>query len=592
MTYYADYKHIKVKITLDYGYNSKGETLSLNYGTTINHNTRAPKQEHYDFAGWKDKKTGIAVTSFELTKTCTLRAKWTGKFYTITVGTYTLPDGTKTPEWTGRPISIQYPNEFKPNRYTVGNVFKGTLKTYNFNGWSGDKGGTNAVGAFQAEKNTTVYPIYEAQTYDVNLYGNYGRACGDPQGTSARRIVHTGKYKYWGTVKLHNDYIRLGAEFRGWRTSEPDSMARGNEYYYLDKGEGDYETYLRSVEYANDSDYQLKTPGDKNFYAVWSQNDIDIFYYKKKMGLRSYSYYAVQHMKAGQRFDPVKYPRDGLVFKAWNNSIRGNGLEYQPDHTYRGFEKIGGLYATYVYLDDRNQAWEKIVDVLSGFSEGVWSVGADTAMGLGYMVLHPFKTLTELGNLIFDLFTSDGRAQIYMAIEDSVMGEYNRFCEGELGTKAEIVGRLTGEIVLILLPASKIDKVSKTSKLNNVLKKTKAIGKFKKGTLKSAIEKEMQKAIKGTGLANSFLNGDAKAISKMSKSQLKSNLPDGWNFFENNGRIHIKDTNKHFRVRIDPPDKVTNYKHMHIFDEKGNPLDINGNIVNEKNPKAHIPWDN
>lgn len=46
------------------------------------------------------------------------------------------------------------------------------------------------------------------------------------------------------------------------------------------------------------------------------------------------------------------------------------------------------------------------------------------------------------------------------------------------------------------------------------------------------------------------------------------------------------------RVRIDPPDNVgTDYTHMNIYDKNGEPLDINGNIVNRKSPDAHIPWD-
>lgn len=87
-----------------------------------------------------------------------------------------------------------------------------------------------------------------------------------------------------------------------------------------------------------------------------------------------------------------------------------------------------------------------------------------------------------------------------------------------------------------------------------------------------------------------LINNDSRAISRMSKSQLKSNLPDGWTYTEHNGRVHIKDANGKFRVRIDPPDNVTNYRHIHIYDELGNPLDIDGNIVGPKSPDGHIPW--
>jgi len=42
-------------------------------------------------------------------------------------------------------------------------------------------------------------------------------------------------------------------------------------------------------------------------------------------------------------------------------------------------------------------------------------------------------------------------------------------------------------------------------------------------------------------------------------------------------------------MRIDPPDKVTNYPHKHLYDINGNSLDVNGNIVPSKSPDAHIP---
>lgn len=38
-----------------------------------------------------------------------------------------------------------------------------------------------------------------------------------------------------------------------------------------------------------------------------------------------------------------------------------------------------------------------------------------------------------------------------------------------------------------------------------------------------------------------------------------------------------------------PPDKVTKYDHVHLFDESGNPIDINLNVVDRKSSDAHIP---
>lgn len=67
------------------------------------------------------------------------------------------------------------------------------------------------------------------------------------------------------------------------------------------------------------------------------------------------------------------------------------------------------------------------------------------------------------------------------------------------------------------------------------------------------------------------------------------NLPSGWTKTTNNGFTHVRDANGNIRVRIDPPDVKTPYPHKHLYDEAGNSLDINGNIVSPKSPGAHIP---
>ena len=80
-------------------------------------------------------------------------------------------------------------------------------------------------------------------------------------------------------------------------------------------------------------------------------------------------------------------------------------------------------------------------------------------------------------------------------------------------------------------------------------------------------------------------------ISGLTPEQLKRSLPNGWTYNSSpNGKfIHIKDGRGAYRIRIDPPDRLTRYTHIHIFDSKGNSLDISGNIVSPNNPNAHIP---
>ena len=44
----------------------------------------------------------------------------------------------------------------------------------------------------------------------------------------------------------------------------------------------------------------------------------------------------------------------------------------------------------------------------------------------------------------------------------------------------------------------------------------------------------------------------------MTRKELQDSIPEGWDFQNHNGRIHIKDENGNYRVRIDPLDKKQN----------------------------------
>ncbi|MDA1477498.1 hypothetical protein [Bacillus changyiensis] len=113
----------------------------------------------------------------------------------------------------------------------------------------------------------------------------------------------------------------------------------------------------------------------------------------------------------------------------------------------------------------------------------------------------------------------------------------------------------------------------------------------------SKIEKkvESKKDVQDTGKSIKKLDKLSPTdLNKMSLDELKESLPDGWSFNANgpngNDFVHIKDRNGQYRIRIDPPDRVTKYDHMPIYDESGNSLDINRKIVDYDAPAAHIPY--
>lgn len=83
---------------------------------------------------------------------------------------------------------------------------------------------------------------------------------------------------------------------------------------------------------------------------------------------------------------------------------------------------------------------------------------------------------------------------------------------------------------------------------------------------------------------------DTNNIPNMTKQDIIDSIPDDWNYTEYNGFVHIRDADGNIRIRIDPPDKVTNYPHVHAYDSDGNLLDSDGNIMDRKSPDGHIPY--
>jgi RHS repeat-associated protein len=64
----------------------------------------------------------------------------------------------------------------------------------------------------------------------------------------------------------------------------------------------------------------------------------------------------------------------------------------------------------------------------------------------------------------------------------------------------------------------------------------------------------------------------------------------GLKYSEGKGGLfkHFKDANGNIRARTDPPDKMTKYDHIHIYDSKGASLNKDLQVVSPKSPSAHI----
>ena len=55
------------------------------------------------------------------------------------------------------------------------------------------------------------------------------------------------------------------------------------------------------------------------------------------------------------------------------------------------------------------------------------------------------------------------------------------------------------------------------------------------------------------------------------------------------GQVPLKFLDNNYRYRVDPPDKLSGYEHIHFFDKYGNALNSNYEVVSKKRKEAHIP---
>jgi hypothetical protein len=190
---------------------------------------------------------------------------------------------------------------------------------------------------------------------------------------------------------------------------------------------------------------------------------------------------------------------------------------------------------------------------------------------------------SETGGQLID-WMLNGRlsewGKIYNAHLDEGMSETEAFGEmvkavGPELTVHTVAGGISGAgfAVIHMLAASKDDR----------LRKQETIEKTNQGGERNRNES-------GSDVGNIAKKFDTNNIPNMTKQDIIDSIPDDWNYTEHNGFVHIRDADGDIRIRIDPPDKVTQYPHVHAYDSVGNLLDSAGNIVDRKSPDGHIPY--
>lgn len=168
---------------------------------------------------------------------------------------------------------------------------------------------------------------------------------------------------------------------------------------------------------------------------------------------------------------------------------------------------------------------------------------------------------------------------------------------GEEANRWAAGAELAVDIASNFYPIAKAGKLRKLEKaldavdaVNDASKATKAVDKASDA---ARVVDKVDDVKDANKVMKSIDELSPKELQNMTLDEIKSTIPDnsGWAVYEHNGFVHIK-KNGVDRIKLDPPDKVTTYPHMHIYDENKNLLNIDGKIVGRKDPAGHIPWNN
>ena len=65
---------------------------------------------------------------------------------------------------------------------------------------------------------------------------------------------------------------------------------------------------------------------------------------------------------------------------------------------------------------------------------------------------------------------------------------------------------------------------------------------------------------------------------------------NGYDVYENNGRVHVKNAKGDTILRTDPPDSGTNYHHVHLYNNNKQLLDKDLTIVEKDDSAGHIKY--
>jgi RHS repeat-associated protein len=296
---------------------------------------------------------------------------------------------------------------------------------------------------------------------------------------------------------------------------------------------------------------------------------------------------------ASKRFDP----ESGLIFFGRRYYAPTVGRFLTPDPI--GFTDGPNLYA-YVHncplilIDPYGLL--TMEDAKEGAVGGVRGFGTGAVNGF----VHPFDTVIKYGD-----YARSAGMMAYQRDFSSISASWNRSSMADI---AEGSTRVVGEVLgagAALIPGYQLGKTVGQAAWRGAASLWGRFGPSAVASTRGLLGRETVQA------AESAVVAEAETASKsiLTRTKIKDYLSNAESVKKNQlitdlesiglqrkGKndqarfVEFIDKTRNVRAKIHPPDKITQYDHLHIYDRAGNPLNKDLEIVCRTSQEAHIPY--
>ncbi len=96
---------------------------------------------------------------------------------------------------------------------------------------------------------------------------------------------------------------------------------------------------------------------------------------------------------------------------------------------------------------------ERAVQFQTGVAQGILKTGQNLMGGMGTLIRHPLDTTEAVTR---GLMNAISQGTLFDSIKETVKRDWNTILDGSAEDKGRIIGHLTGEVILVLVPGAKI----------------------------------------------------------------------------------------------------------------------------------------